>query len=156
MTRSQCLSKRLQEVFIDGQWIANTNYKAQLEQINYSQATTKIGELNTIALLTFHINYYLEGLIHVFNGGPLTISDRHSFTMPAMETQEAWHLLKNDLFKNAGIFIKQVAALEDSALEAVFVKEHYGSFERNIEAVIEHSYYHLGQISLIKKIILSS
>lgn len=33
---------------------------------------------------------------------------------------------------------------------------HNGSYLRNIEGVIEHSYYHLGQISLIKKMISRS
>ena len=37
-----------------------------------------------------------------------------------------------------------------------FVDEKYGTFQRNIEAMIEHSYYHLGQIVLIKKMLLQS
>jgi hypothetical protein len=32
--------------------------------------------------------------------------------------------------------------------------EQYGTWQRNLEAVIEHSYYHLGQIILIRKMIL--
>jgi hypothetical protein len=35
----------------------------------------------------------------------------------------------------------------------VFVDEKYGTYLRNIEAMIEHSYYHLGQIVLIRKIL---
>jgi hypothetical protein len=36
----------------------------------------------------------------------------------------------------------------------IFEEEKYGIYRRNIEAIIEHSYYHLGQISLIKKLIV--
>jgi hypothetical protein len=36
-------------------------------------------------------------------------------------------------------------------LSQPFVKDEYGSCLQNIEAQIEHSYYHLGQVSLIKK-----
>lgn len=43
--------------------------------------------------------------------------------------------------------------MPDQKLEEVFVEEKYGTYLRNIEGVIEHSYYHLGQISLIKKLI---
>ena len=43
--------------------------------------------------------------------------------------------------------------MPDTKLEEPFVDEKYGTYLRNIEAVIEHSYYHLGQISLIRKLI---
>jgi len=39
-------------------------------------------------------------------------------------------------------------------LDAIFVLEKYGTYRRNIEGMIEHAYYHLGQISLIKKMII--
>ncbi len=42
--------------------------------------------------------------------------------------------------------------LREVLLDGKF-KEEYGSYALNIEAQIEHSYYHLGQISLIKKIL---
>jgi len=43
--------------------------------------------------------------------------------------------------------------MEDATLDSVFVDEKYGTYLRNIEGVIEHCYYHLGQISLIKKLV---
>ena len=43
--------------------------------------------------------------------------------------------------------------MSDDKLTDVFVKEEYGTYHRNINAIIEHSYYHLGQISLIKKLL---
>lgn len=45
--------------------------------------------------------------------------------------------------------------MDDSLQSQPFVKQEYGTYLRNIEAQIEHSYYHLGQISLIKKMIMS-
>jgi hypothetical protein len=33
------------------------------------------------------------------------------------------------------------------------ISEKYGSFYRNIQGVIEHNHYHLGQIVILKKII---
>lgn len=44
--------------------------------------------------------------------------------------------------------------MDDKLLSEPFVKEEYGSYLRNIEAQNEHSYYHLGQVSLIKKLIM--
>lgn len=62
MTRNATLAKRLREVLLDGKWIANTNFKEQILSLSWEQAIQKVGNLNTIALLTFHINYYLQGI----------------------------------------------------------------------------------------------
>lgn len=153
MNRSIILAGRLKEVFMDGKWIANTNYHDILRPVDLQQATKKISNLNSIAALTYHINYYLDGLIQVLNGGPLTISDKYSFDLPHLHTEEEWQTLKNKFFINATLFIEKVALLNDEVLNSNFIDEKYGTYERNIEAVIEHSYYHLGQISLLKKIL---
>ena len=43
--------------------------------------------------------------------------------------------------------------MTEEKLEEIFVDEKYGTYKRNIEGMIEHCYYHLGQISLINKMI---
>lgn len=154
MTRSLSLANRLREVLLNGHWIANTNYKDQILSINWEQATQKAGNLNTIAALTFHINYYLAGLLTVFNGGKLDISDKYSFDLPEIQSENDWTKLVDNFLGNAEKFANQVEQLPDSLLDQPFVDEKYGTCLRNIEGVIEHSYYHLGQVSLIKKIIV--
>ncbi len=42
MERNKELANRLNEVLLDGHWIANTNYKSQVESITWKQATHKI------------------------------------------------------------------------------------------------------------------
>lgn len=153
MKNSTQLAKRLQEVFLDGKWIANTNYQAILVDVTLVEAITKITDLNTIAMLTFHINYYLDGILNVFNGGELEIRDKFSFDLPKLELEADWEKLVLELKTNAAIFVKQVDDFSNEKLAMPFVDEKYGTYQRNIEAVIEHSYYHLGQIVLIKKMV---
>lgn len=153
MKQSIQLANRFREVTLNGTWIANTNYKDQITSIDWKQAITKISSLNTIALLTFHINYYLEGILQVFEGGTLDIRDKYSFDAPEITSESDWNTLKKSLLTNAEAFASHIEQLSDSDLESVFVDEKYGTYRRNIEAMIEHSYYHLGQISLIKKMI---
>jgi len=43
--------------------------------------------------------------------------------------------------------------MPDSKINEVFVNEKYGTYLRNIDGMIEHCYYHLGQITLIKKLL---
>ncbi|MES2763433.1 MAG: DinB family protein [Bacteroidota bacterium] len=154
MKRTQFIANRLREVLLNGTWIANTNYKDQILSLTWKHAIGKVENLNTIAALTFHINYYLKGLLQVLNGGELTISDKYSFDMPEIKSEEDWNDLVNDFVKNAEAFASKVEQIDDALLDQPFVNEKYGTYSRNIEGVIEHSYYHLGQISLIKKIIL--
>lgn len=151
MEKSVQIAHRFREVFLDGTWIANTNYKMQLSNITWKQAITKVESLNTIAALAFHINYYLAGVLNVFEGGTLDIRDKYSFDMPEITSEEDWNDLLNTLITNAEKFVKKVELMSDEKLEAFFVEEKYGTYRRNIEGMIEHSYYHLGQISLIKK-----
>ena len=44
----------------------------------------------------------------------------------------------------------------DKKLEEIFTDKKYGTYQRNLDAMIEHSNYHLGQISLIKKMLLEA
>lgn len=156
MQRSVFLANRLREVYLDGRWIANTNYKDQLLSVTMEQAIRQTGDLNTIAALTYHINYYLEGILHVFNGGKLEISDQYSFDLPPIETDADWESLVRSLLDNAEKFADAVAAMDDQLLDQVFVDEKYDTYLRNIQGVLEHSYYHLGQVVLIRKLVSGS
>ncbi|MDQ0592036.1 putative damage-inducible protein DinB [Chryseobacterium ginsenosidimutans] len=155
MSSTSHLAKRFREVLLYGLWIANTNFKDQLKDITWEQATTKIGSLNTIAMLTFHIHYYIAGLINVFEGGDLEIKDKYSFDLPSIESQEQWDKLLNKLFDDAEKFANLLQQMPNSKMDEVFVDEKYGTYLRNIDGLIEHSYYHLGQITLIKKLLIN-
>ncbi|MDZ4679170.1 MAG: DUF1572 domain-containing protein [Saprospiraceae bacterium] len=152
-SRNGYLANRLREVLLNGKWIANTNFKEQILSTHWKQAIQKVDNLNTIAVLTFHINYYLQGLLNVFNGGNLEIRDKYSFDLPEIKSEADWNTLVNNFLSNAEMFANHVEQMADSVLDQPFVDEKYGNYLRNIEGVIEHSYYHLGQISLIKKMI---
>ena len=153
MNGTQFTANRLREVLLDGQWIANTNYRQQLTNTSWQQATQMVGSLNSIAALTYHINYYLAGLLQVLKGGKLEMSDKYSFDVPPITSEADWNHLVDTFLANAESFVSEVELIPETMLEEPFVQEKYGSWARNLEGVIEHSYYHLGQISLIKKLL---
>ena len=148
------LANRFKEVILNGKWIANTNCKNQLSSVSFEQSIKRFGSLNTIYALTFHINYYVAGILNVFEGGSLDIRDKYSFDLPPLEIQKDWETLKEAFWSNAEKLAHMVELMPDEKLDEVFVDEKYGTYLRNIEAMIEHSYYHLGQVSLIKKMLL--
>ena len=63
--------------------------------------------------------------------------------------------MRSTFLDNAAMFAQAVMEMSDVQLASNFVDEKYGSYARNIEGVIEHAYYHLGQIAIIKKMLES-
>lgn len=61
-----------------------------------------------------------------------------------------------EFLANSPAFADEVAQMPDEKLDQIFVNKKYGTYLRNIEGVIEHSYYHFGQIVLIRKLILAT
>jgi len=155
MTQAQQLAHRFEEVLLNGKWVTNTNFKEILEDITFKEAVSSYNNFNSIALLTFHINYYIQGVLEFLEGGELTIKDAYSFDMPVLKTENDWGKLRTLLLDNAESFAHKLSQLSDENIEDTFVKEAYGNYNRNINGMVSHCYYHLGQIVLLKKLIRS-
>lgn len=153
MNQSTQLAHRFREVMLSGTWIANTNYSHQLQGLDVKTATARMADLNTIAVLAQHIHYYIAGIKQVFLGGSLEIRDKFSFDFQPMESQEQWEAFLEKFWRDCETFAQLVEQMPDEQLNTAFVDEKYGTYQRNIDGMIEHAYYHLGQISLIKKLL---
>lgn len=154
MQTTSTLAARFREVILSGTWIANTNYRHQLEGLNWQVATAAVGSLNTIAVLAQHIHYYIHGVKQVFEGGNLDIKDKFSFDFKPITSQQEWDAFLNRFWSDAEALALLIEQLPETKLNDAFVDEKYGTWLRNIDGLVEHSYYHLGQIVLIKKILL--
>jgi uncharacterized damage-inducible protein DinB len=154
MTLNEQIAKQLKDLFLTGQWIGtNLNLKAQLDDVDVEMANATYESLNTIAMLAFHINYYLEGVMNVFKGGTLDIRDQYSYNMPSITSQQEWNTMRENIYRNAEYFVYLVEQMPTSKLNDPFTDEKYGTYLRNLMGMLEHSYYHLGQIVLIKKLL---
>ncbi|MDF7821105.1 DUF1572 family protein [Runella sp. MFBS21] len=154
-TNTKILANRFREVILNGTWVVYTNYKAQLTGLDWQIATTAVESLNTIAALAQHIHYYIEGVNNVFRGGNLEIRDKYSFDFPPIISQNQWEEFLTKFWKDSEDFAYLVEQMSDQQLNEYFVDEKYGSVQRNIDAMIEHAYYHLGQIVMLKKLLIN-
>ncbi|MEL6922719.1 MAG: DinB family protein [Bacteroidota bacterium] len=152
MKQTNQIATLFREVMLNGKWVAFINWKEALEDVEWQQAIQKVEELNTIAALTFHINYYIAGVLNVFEGGALEIRDKYSFDMPPVESAADWEQLRATLLDNAEKFAAHLDQLMDDQLDTPFVDEKYGQYRRNMHGMIEHCYYHLGQVVMLKKL----
>ena len=151
MNYSSYLANRLREILLSGKWVVGSNFKQQMADLKWTEAKMKIENFNSISDITFHINYYLSGVMEVFKGGNLTIKDKYSFDAPEIKSEMDWKVRKEKLVKDSEEFIELIEDMESKRLMDICVKEEYGSFLRNVDVIIEHAYYHLGQIVIIKK-----
>lgn len=151
MNEAEQLASSLRQVLLDGKWVANTNYREQLEDLDWKTAIAEPPSGNSIASLAQHIHYYIAGVKKVFEGGPLEIRDRYSFDFPGITSQTQWNNFLLRFWEDSKALSGYIAALPDNQLSAPFIDEKYGDYRRNINGMIEHCYYHLGQIVLQKK-----
>ena len=124
-----------------------------MADIDWEEATTKISNLNTIATLVFHINYYVNPVLKVLQGGQLIANDKFSFDLQPINSEEDWQKIITKALAEAVLLANQIEKLAEEKLVEDFSDAKYGSYYRNLHGIIEHTHYHLGQISLLKKLI---
>jgi uncharacterized damage-inducible protein DinB len=151
MKASQQLALHLKQVYFGGNWTWS-NLKDNLKDVSLKQATQKVDGLNTIAVLTFHIHYFVKVQLKLLKEGVLEGKDSESFEHPPFETEEDWDKYKEEIFKEAEEYISILADFDESKLFSNLDEEKYGSYFRNFLGLIEHTHYHLGQIALVKKL----
>lgn len=152
MNTSFHLAKHIRDVHFGGNWTC-TNLKDTLSDVSWQQATTQVYSFNTIATLTFHVSYFVDAVLKVLQGRILDANDKYSFDHPPINSQEDWENFQNKIWMNAKNFADLVERLPEEKLWEDFSEQKYGSYYRNIQGIIEHTHYHLGQISLIKKML---
>lgn len=144
------LAKHFRDVHFGGNWTC-VNLKDTLQDITCEQANTKVNDFNTIAQLVFHINYYVKPVSNGIRNEPLNASDQFSFDLPPINSEEEWQKLIHKVLNDAENLAIEIESIEETKLFDDFTDPKYGSYFRNLLGIIEHTHYHLGQISLIKK-----
>ena len=149
------IAKHFREVHFGGNWTAS-NLKDHLTGLTWQQATTQVYSFNTIALLVYHMNYYIRAVSKVLQGESLDASDKYSFNLPPIESQDGWENLLDKTWADAENFASLIEQIPENKLWEDFSDNKYGNYYRNLHGIIEHTHYHLGQIVLIKKILLQA
>ncbi len=155
MTITSQIAKHLREVHVGGNW-TSSNLKENLADLSWKEATTKMGDHNSIAALVFHMNYFVRAVLMVMKGDPLNAHDKHSFDLPSINNETDWQQLVSRSLADAEALAKLIETMPDVKLGNIFAMEKYGNYYRNLQGLIEHTHYHLGQIATLKKMIRSA
>ena len=147
------IAKHIRDLHFGGNW-TSSNLKDTLTGVTWQQAISQVYTLNTIATLVFHVNYFVEAVIPVLQGGTLNAHDKFSFDHPPINSEADWQKLVSKALNDAEKFAALVENLPESRLWENFTEEKYGNYYRNFLGIIEHTHYHLGQIALVKKLLM--
>lgn len=153
MKQTHLIARQIRGAFFGDNWCGISLRKA-VEDLPFDEAMKSLPHSHSIAALVFHIGYYFQGVEEVLRGGTLVIRDQYSFEMPPITNESEWRLLLDRTWQQAESFIGRVEKLPDDLIDQTFVDEKYGDYYRNLTGLVEHLYYHLGQIALIKKGVL--
>ena len=152
MNHSHQIAEHFRQLYFGPNW-TSVCLKDLLSDVTWQTATTKIQPFHTIAELVYHINYFVGAAAMVLRGEPLNAHDKYSFDCPPIKSQEDWEELLNKIWTDAEQFAALVEKLPESKLAEDFYENKYGTYYRNLQGIIEHSHYHLGQIVILKKLI---
>jgi hypothetical protein len=151
MNLSSQIAKHIRDVHFGGNW-TTSNIKDNLSDVTWQQATTKIDSFNTIATLVFHMNYFVNAVLEVLQERPLNAHDKFSFDHPPVNSTEDWQNLIDKTLDDAEKFAVLVGQLPEHKFWEDFSDKKYGNYYRNIQGIVEHCHYHLGQIVILKKL----
>lgn len=155
MNTSELLAKHLRDVYFGGNW-TDVNLKEVVSDVSWKEATHKVANLNTIATLVFHINYFIDVGIRVLEKDILEGSDKLSFDHPPINSEGDWQKFLDNIWSQGNKFADLIEKFPENRLSDEFFDPKYADYYKNFQGIIEHTHYHLGQISLIKKLIRHS
>lgn len=126
--------------------VADISWKGAIAQVLFTP--------NTIAEILYHITYWNRIVAERGRGIVPEVNESNGFDVPLITDKEGWTRLKEDNLRSAEELAEVIRGYEDSKLMDPILPEHASAY-KNFQGQVEHGYYHLGQIVMLKKYIKS-
>ena len=147
------LARHIREIHFGNNW-SDVDMKMVLKDVTWQQAVaTPIPTANSIAVLVFHMNFYLNYVHKHVKGEKYIFEHEDSFKVPAIQSEYDWHALLQKTWDDAKAFAQSVEKLPAGDDFFQVTPPNHNSLYKNIQGIVEHNHYHLGQIVLLKKLV---
>lgn len=150
MSLPTTLARHFRQAYTGGSF-SERYLAAELRALDHRQATTSVRGANTVAALAYHLHFYVAGMQSALTGGELDTRDNASWDTPAVETEAAWRDVIDATLTTGEAFAKTLETLSEDALHEPFYAPTNSSTLVNALGVLEHVYYHLGQVVLLRR-----
>lgn len=155
MNYSEAIALHVTEAYEGNSW-SDVCVKDIVEDIQYREAVAiTAASTNTMASILHHIMFYNKAICQRLRGEEPYINDANGFDLPPLKNENDWKRLINDAMDAAS---EMAEAIRKFPQEKLFEENPVGkgTFYKKFHGVIEHNYYHLGQIMILKKLIRST
>lgn len=145
MSQSAFIASRVHALFFGPNW-TETSLSELIQNHTFAEfLNTEVGTKSAAAVL-FHIHYYQKAQLSVLQGGSLNAKDSESFDHPKWVNESDWLQFGSGVIDTGTELEATIVSLPESIWSEAFVKAEYGSYETNLIGMLEHSYYHFGQL----------
>jgi uncharacterized damage-inducible protein DinB len=146
------MARHMREIHFGNNW-SDSAMQEILKDITWTQALeTPIPNVNSIAVLVFHMNFYLDYVHRNLKNDIFIFDHEDSFKAPTIQSEADWQALLQKTWDDAEAFAQTIEKIPDAQMYKV-IPPRTNIFYKNIHGVIEHNHYHLGQIVLLKKLV---
>ena len=155
MKISELISQHLQEVYEGDNW-TGVSIHDTIKDVTWQQAQQQTAaSKNTVAALLHHLYYWNGVMMQRLNGANPSIPEANGFDVPEFNNENDW---KELIEKTHQSFIQLAHEINNFPEEKLFEISPAGrsSYYKNFQGIVEHAHYHLGQIVIVKKLVLSS
>ena len=146
------ITKLLGDHFNGNPWI-DVTINGELNSLTAKQAAAKTGNLNSIWEIVNHMISWRKALIGRVKGKPVKYSDNNFISKVKDKSPAAWKKIISKFRKSQNDIIGFLKKSDDQLLEIVSPTSGYTYYEL-VMSILIHDSYHLGQIVLIKKILI--
>lgn len=147
------LARHIREIHFGNNW-ADSAMQEVLKDVTWQQAVaTPIPNTNSIAVLVYHTNFYLNYVHKSIKDGVYKFDHAISFHVTPIESEADWQTLLQKSWDDAEAFAQTIENLSDEHNVFKVIPPFQNSFYKNIQGIVEHNHYHLGQIVLLKKLV---
>lgn len=154
MSLSKVIAQHILDVTSGGNW-TDVNIESVLKDISWKDAIEITNASpNSIASIVHHIWFYNEVIRKRIQGIKTEISIANGFDLQPITNEADWALLRDQTYASAVALASEVERLMDDMLFKP-VLPGYSTFYKTLHGLVEHTHYHLGQIVIIKNLILN-
>lgn len=138
----------------DGNNWLDVNLKEKIESISEEQSFIRpVPELHSVAELVSHILVWRQSVIQKLKGikPKLQVNDPLDWRTNNELKNIGWSGLKSELYSTTGELIELIQNKEDGFLDEKDMDNY--PFRYLLEGIIQHDFYHLGQIGITLKLL---
>ena len=147
------IAQHLLDVHYGNNW-TEVNIAQTLQNIHLKEAlTVTASSPNTLASLLNHISYWNRVMISRIEGFEIQIPASNGFDHPTLHDENDWIDLQNQNLISARDLAAAIREINDDDLFNPILPG-YPSYYKSLHGAIEHVHYHLGQMVIIKNLVL--